>query len=132
VRRREGASAIQVERDQAEISGCVRIWILLLIVMDSIAIENDSCVLRDVHSVVYKVFCRIVRRRYPKRRADPLHLRIHIAIEKETINSQIFIAYLLDDGSDVRKAFLVLCTWPTISANHTVKLLMGSGLNFWV
>jgi hypothetical protein len=123
-------SVIQVERDQAEISGCVRIWILLLIVMDSITIENDRCVLRDVHPVVYKVFCRIVRRWYPKRRVDPLHLRTQIAIE-ETINGQSFVAYLLDDGSDVRKGFLVLCTWPTISANHTVKFRMGSGLNFW-
>jgi hypothetical protein len=99
--------------------------------MYAIAIENDRRVLRDVHPIVYKVFCRIVRRWYPKRRADPLHLRIQIAIEKEAINGQNFVAYLLDDGSDVRKALLVLCTWPTISANHAVKFRMGSGLNFW-
>jgi hypothetical protein len=99
--------------------------------MYTIAIENDRRVLRDVHPIVYKVFCRIVRRWYPKRRADPLHLRIQIAIEKETINGRSLVAYLLDDGSDVRKALLVLCTWPTISANHAVKFRMGSGLNFW-
>jgi hypothetical protein len=58
--------------------------------MDSIAIENDRCVLRDVHPVVYKVFCRMVRRWYPKRRADPLDLRMQIAaIEKETIDGHI-------------------------------------------
>jgi hypothetical protein len=99
--------------------------------MYSIAIENDCCVLRDVHPVVYKVFCRIVRRRYPKRRTDPLHLRIQITIEKEAIDGQYFVAYLLDDGSDVRKVLLILCTWPTISTDHAVKFSMGSGLNFW-
>jgi hypothetical protein len=124
-------SAIKVERDQAEINGCVRIRIPLLIMMYTIAIENDRCVLRNVHPVVYKVFCRMVRRRYPKRRADALYLRIRVVVEKETINDRGFVAYLLDDGSDVRKALLVLCTWPTISANHAVKFRMGSGLNFW-
>jgi hypothetical protein len=123
--------SIQVERDQAGISGCVRIRVPLLIMMYSVTIENDSCVLRDVHPVVYKVFGRIVRRRYPKRRADAFHLRIQIAIENETINGRSLVAYLLDDGSDVRKALLVLCTWPTISTNHAVKFRMGSGLNFW-
>ena len=76
----------RVERDQSEISGCLRIWIPLLIMMYSITIENDRCVLRDVHPVVYKVFCRIVWRWYPKRGAGALHLRIQIAIEKETLN----------------------------------------------
>ncbi len=36
--------------------------------MDSVAIESDHCVLRDVNPVVYKVFSRIVWRWYPKRR----------------------------------------------------------------
>jgi hypothetical protein len=72
-----------------------------------------------------------VWRRYPKRRADTLHLRIQIAIEKEAIDGQYFVSYLLDDGSDIREALLVHCTWPTISTNHAVKLGMGSGLNFW-
>jgi hypothetical protein len=101
--------------------------------MYSIAIENERCILRDVHPVVYKVFGRMVRRWYPKRRADALHLRIQIiAIEKETINGRSsFSAYLLDDGSDVRKVLPVFCTWPTVSANDAVKFRMGSGLNFW-
>jgi hypothetical protein len=99
--------------------------------MYPIAIEDDRRILWDVHPVVYKVFCRIVWRWYPKRRVDPLHLRMQIAIEKETINGRSFVAYLLDDGSDVREVLLVLCTWPTISANHAVKFRMGSGLNFW-
>jgi hypothetical protein len=97
----------------------------------SIAIENDRCVLRDVHPVIYKVFCRMVRRWYPKRRADALHLRIQIAIDKETINGLSFLAYLLDDGSDVREALLILCARPTVSANDAVKFRMGPGLNFW-
>jgi hypothetical protein len=57
---------------------------------------------------------------------------MQIAIEKETINGRSFVAYLLDDGSDVRKVLLVLCTWPAISTNHAVKFRMGSGLNIWV
>ena len=40
--------------------------------------------------------------------------------------------YLLDDGSDVWKALLVICTWPTVSANHAVKFSMGPRLNLWV
>jgi hypothetical protein len=125
-------SALKSIENQAEISRCVRIWIPLLIMVYSITIKNDRCVLRDVHPVVYKVFCRIVWRWYPKWRADPLYLRKQIAIEMEAINGRRYVVYLLDDGSDVRKVLLVLCTWPTISANHAVKFRMGSGLNFWV
>jgi len=73
----------------------------------------------------------MVRRWYPKRCAGALHLKIQIAIEKEIINDLSFVAYFLDDRSDVRKALLVLCTWPTISANHAVKLRMGPGLDIW-
>lgn len=124
-------SAFKLNAIKRRLNGCVRIRIPLLIMMYFIAIENDCCVLRDVHPVVYKVFCRIVWWWYPKWRADTLHLRMQIAIEKETINGQSFAAYLLDNGSDVRKGLLVLCTWPAISTNHAVKFCMGSGLNFW-
>ena len=80
------SSEFKVERDKTEmVSECVRIWIPLLIVVYPITIENDCCVLRDVHSVVYKVFCRIVRRWYPKRRSDALYLRIQFSIEKEAM-----------------------------------------------
>jgi hypothetical protein len=53
----------------------LRVRILLLVVMDFVAIENDSRVLRNVHPIVYKVFCRVVRRRQPKWRMCALRLR---------------------------------------------------------
>ena len=56
-------------------SCCLRVWILLFVVMNFVAIENNSRVLRNVHPIVYKVFCRIVRRRQPKWRMCTLHLR---------------------------------------------------------
>ena len=43
--------------------------------MDSVAVENERCILRDVHPVVDKVFGGIVRRRYPKRRVGALYLK---------------------------------------------------------
>ncbi len=66
---------VSIERDPMENSWCVRIWIPLLVVMDSVTVENERCVLRDVHPVVYKVFRRIVRRRRPKRCVGTLDLR---------------------------------------------------------
>jgi hypothetical protein len=98
--------------------------------MDFVAVEDERCVLRDVHPVVYKVFGGIVRRRYPKRRVGALYLKKQARLRSETGNGRV--SYLLDDGLDIRKALLVLCTRPGISANHAVKLRMSSGLNFWV
>ena len=58
-----------------EASGCVRVRIPLLVVMDCVEVENEHRVLRDVHPVVDKVFRGKVRRRRPKRRVGALHLR---------------------------------------------------------
>ncbi len=53
-------------------------------------------------------------------------------LETPQVMTYSFATYLLDDSPDVGKALLVLSTRPTISANNTVKLRMGSSLNFWV
>ena len=99
--------------------------------MDFVAVENERCVLRDIHPVVDKVFCRIVRRRYPKRRVGAFYLTKRERSSRDR-KWPSFAAYLLDDGLNIRKALIVFCAWPGISANHAVKLRMGSSLNFWV
>ena len=58
-----------------QVGGCVRVWILLLVVMHRVEVENEHCVLRDVHPVVYKIFGGKVWRRRPKRCVDALHLK---------------------------------------------------------
>jgi hypothetical protein len=41
-------------------------------------------------------------------------------------------AYLLDDGSDVRKAVLILRIRPMVTANHLVEFCMSASLDFWM
>jgi hypothetical protein len=101
--------------------------------MDRVEVENEHCVLRNVHPVVYKVFGGKVRRRRPKRRMDTLYLiNRQTSLRIEPRNRPNFAAYLLDDGPGVREVLLVFCTRPSISAEHAVKLRMGASLNFWV
>jgi hypothetical protein len=52
--------------------------------MDSVEVENEDCVLRDVHPVVYKVFGGKVRWRCPKRGVGALHLRNETSLRSET------------------------------------------------
>ena len=47
---------VSIEQDPTEISWCVRIRIPLLVVMNFVTVENERCILRDIHPVVYKVF----------------------------------------------------------------------------
>ncbi len=123
---------LSLERDQRGESRYVRIRIPLLVVMNVVEVENENCILGDVHPVVYKVFCRKVRRRYPKWRVDAQHLGRQMTCEKREAKSLSFIAYLLDDGPDVRKTLLILCTRPIVSADHLVKLCMSASLDFRV
>ena len=99
--------------------------------MDFVAVENERCVLRDVHPVVDKVFGGMVRRWYPKRRVGALYLKTQARLSWDR-KWPSFAAYLFDDGLNIRKTLLFLCTRPGIAANHAVKLRMGSSLNFWV
>ena len=123
---------VNFERDRRVESRCLRIWILLLVVMNVVEVQNQHCVLGDVHPVVYKVFCRKVRRRYPKWRVDAQHLGRQMTCEKREAKLLSFIAYLLDDGPDVRKTLLILRSRPIVSANHLVKFGMSASLNFWI
>jgi hypothetical protein len=59
------------------------------------------------------------------------HLEKRTGVRSET-QSPGFAAYLLDDGPDIREALFVICTGPSISADHAVKFCMGPGLNLWV
>jgi hypothetical protein len=60
-----------------------------------------------------------------------LHLQKQTSVRSE-MTSPSFAAYLLDDGPDVRKAMLVICTRPTIPAHHAVKFCMGPCLDLRV
>ena len=53
-------------------------------------------------------------------------------VSREIQDLQVFAAYLLDDGPDVRKTLLILCTRPIVSANHLVKFGMSASLNLWI
>ena len=118
------------ERDQQGERGCVRVGVSLLVVMKFIAVQKDHCILRYVHPVVHKVFGGKVRHSEPKWRVGAQHLKGQTTCEEvETIS---FVAYLLNDCPDVRKALLVLSTRPIVSANHLVKLCMSTSSNFWM
>ena len=93
-----------------------------------VAIENYYRVLRNVHPIVYKVFCRTVRRPEPKWCVYALHLRKYTGVRNQTQYRRVS-EYLLDDGSDVWKPLLIICTRPTVSADHTVEFSMGPSLN---
>ena len=69
-----GALPCQLPETREIRAWCVRVWVLLLVVMNFIAIENEARVLRNVHPIVYKVFRRIVRRCQPERRMRAPHL----------------------------------------------------------
>ena len=117
------------ERDQRGECRYVRVWILPLIVMNVVAVQNDPRILRDVHPVVYKVFRRIMRRRYPKWRVGTYHLKGQTTRENGVTNSS-FTACLFNDGADVRKLLLILCTRPIVTANHLVEFCMSASLDF--
>ncbi len=53
-------------------------------------------------------------------------------VSREIQDLQVFAAYLLDDGPDVRKALLILCSRPIVSANHLIKFGMSASLDFWM
>ena len=110
--------------------------------MDFVAVEYDSRVLRYVHPVVHKVLGREVRRGQPERRVSALHLKEREGCEKREAklprvsdsNSDFLCVttYLLDDGTNVRKALLVFRTRPIVAANHLVELSVGPHLDFWM
>ncbi len=119
----------------------LRVWVFLFVVMDFVAIEDDCRVLRYVHPVVHKVLSREVRRSQPERRVGALHLKETEDCEKREAKLPRFelgrglgdnTTYLLDDGTNVRKALLVFHTWPIVPANHLVEFSMGSNLDFWM
>ncbi len=53
-----------------------------------------------------------------------------MSCEKQDL--QVFATYLLDNGPYVRKALLILCSRPTVLANHLVKFCMSASLDFWM
>jgi hypothetical protein len=99
--------------------------------MKFVGVQNECRVLWYVHPVVHKVFHRKVWRRNPKWRVDAQHLVRKIICEKRETKLSTF-AYLLDDRLDVRKALLILCTRPTVSANNIVEFCMSASLDFWI
>ena len=64
----------QLHDDIDEGKGFVRVGILLLVMMNLVAVENNGRVLRDVHSVVHKVLSGIVWLPHPERRVRALDL----------------------------------------------------------
>jgi hypothetical protein len=70
-----GCPVLVYEPEQRGEWSCARVWVLLLVVMNGVAVQNDPRILWDVHPVVYKVFRRIVWRRYPKWRVCTQHLK---------------------------------------------------------
>ena len=99
--------------------------------MEFVGVQNECRILRDVHPVVHKVLRRKVWRRNPKWGMDAQHLR-QIICEKRETDPPTFASYLLDDRPDVRKALLILCIRPIVSANNIVEFCMSASLDLWI
>jgi hypothetical protein len=84
-----GGALVSFEQDQTEARWCVRVWILLLVVMDCEEVKNEHCILRDVHPVVNKVFGGKVRWGCPKRRVGAHHLRRETSLRSEAQNVRV-------------------------------------------
>lgn len=87
----------------------VRIRVALFVVMQGVAVQDHGRALGNEHAVVHEIFRRAVRRRVPEWGVDTEDL--------------------FDGSPKVWKVLLVLGTGPTVSSDHTVKLVLAAGLH---